>query len=131
MDELVRFLRARYDEDEQIARAAPDGPWSMDGSGSIVDGTGGRVVPSVGGARNGRATRWPEDPAAEHIAQHDPARVLRDTEARQQELDLHQPEPGQHPDFCGYDRHELPCRPLRLLALPYSDHPDYREAWRP
>ncbi|WP_020671980.1 DUF6221 family protein [Amycolatopsis nigrescens] len=23
------------------------------------------------------------------------------------------------------------CRTLRLLALPYSDHPEYRESWRP
>ncbi len=25
----------------------------------------------------------------------------------------------------------LPCPTLRLLALPYADHPDYDEAWRP
>jgi hypothetical protein len=25
----------------------------------------------------------------------------------------------------------MPCRTLRLLALPYADHPDYREEWRP
>ena len=24
-----------------------------------------------------------------------------------------------------------PCATLRLLALPYADHPDYREEWRP
>lgn len=24
-----------------------------------------------------------------------------------------------------------PCPTLRFLALPYSDHPDYREEWRP
>lgn len=25
----------------------------------------------------------------------------------------------------------FPCRTLRLLALPHADHPDYREEWRP
>lgn len=24
-----------------------------------------------------------------------------------------------------------PCTTLRLLALPFADHPDYREEWRP
>jgi hypothetical protein len=27
-------------------------------------------------------------------------------------------------DSCGWDT-------LRLLALPYADHPDFREEWRP
>jgi hypothetical protein len=26
---------------------------------------------------------------------------------------------------------EGPCMTLRLLALPYADHPDFREEWRP
>lgn len=26
---------------------------------------------------------------------------------------------------------ELPCPTLRALALPYADHPDYRDEWRP
>jgi hypothetical protein len=29
--------------------------------------------------------------------------------------------------FCG---HDLPCSTLRLMALPYDDHEDYREEWR-
>ncbi len=36
---------------------------------------------------------------------------------------------------CGVDGQDYiadgPCSTLRLLALPYSDHPDYREEWRP
>lgn len=35
--------------------------------------------------------------------------------------------------FCrtcwGEDRY--PCTTLRLLAAPYSDHPNYREEWKP
>ncbi|QYN26699.1 DUF6221 family protein [Amycolatopsis sp. DSM 110486] len=34
------------------------------------------------------------------------------------------PEPPNGGDF-------YPCETLRLLALPYSGHPDYREEWRP
>jgi len=29
------------------------------------------------------------------------------------------------------ERTSLPCPTLRLLALPYADHADYREEWRP
>lgn len=30
--------------------------------------------------------------------------------------------------FCGKP---APCKHLRILALPYADHPDYDETWRP
>jgi hypothetical protein len=29
------------------------------------------------------------------------------------------------------DLEPMPCETLRLLALPYADHMDYDEAWRP
>jgi hypothetical protein len=32
---------------------------------------------------------------------------------------------------CDDCRQGPPCRTLRLLALPYADHTDYREEWRP
>jgi len=60
----------------------------------------------------------------------DPARVLAECEAKRQIVALHKSEPGQHPDFCGHDLRELPCPTLRLLALPYADHPDYLPEWR-
>jgi hypothetical protein len=66
---------------------------------------------------------------AEHIARNDPARVLAEVEAKHQAIELHSAEPGQHPDFCWHDKHELPCPTLRLLALPYVDHPEYLQEW--
>lgn len=54
------------------------------------------------------------------IAMHDPAAVLRRCAADRKTLELHRAEPGQHPDFCGYDKHELPCPGLRLLAEGYG-----------
>lgn len=68
---------------------------------------------------------------AQHIARHSPFRVLSDVAVKLDLLKLHGAEAGQHPDFCGHDKHELPCPTLRLLARPYADHPDYREEWRP
>jgi hypothetical protein len=34
-------------------------------------------------------------------------------------------------ELCSGCGHPEPCPTLRLLSLPYADHPDYREAWRP
>jgi len=58
-------------------------------------------------------------------------RARVDISAKRRIVALHSAEPGQHPDFCGHDLRELPCPTLRLLASVYSDHPDYREEWRP
>jgi hypothetical protein len=33
--------------------------------------------------------------------------------------------------FRDLDYDDGPCETLRLLALPYADHPDYREEWKP
>lgn len=93
----------------------------------------------------------------EHIARWDPARVLAECEAKRQIVAEH-PEvtvwstgesySGDRIDepewFCGrcvdtsarqpwtdVDRVEYPCPTLRLLALPYADHPDYRQEWAP
>jgi hypothetical protein len=59
---------------------------------------------------------WLSD-RVEHIARHDPARVLADVEAKRRivEWDAEQP----------VDRGVL-----NILASVYADHPDYREEWR-
>ncbi|HET6917295.1 MAG TPA: DUF6221 family protein [Acidimicrobiales bacterium] len=37
-----------------------------------------------------------------------------------------------HPNLGEIERRDSwPCTTLRALALPYADHPDYQEAWRP
>jgi len=97
MDDLVQWLRAQLDEEEQIAR------------------------------RDYQAANAATDLEAAVAARE----VLTRIAEIRQELDPHRPESGQHPDFCGYDKRELPCRALRLLALPYAARPGYREEWRP
>lgn len=117
---LGEWLLARLDEDEQVARAARPGPW--DGRAGIVQAEDGQdVATSVGhdqsdpldvGERMARGD-------AHHIARHDPARVLADVAAKRRIVereDLHGEDDGT----------------LRLLALPYADHPTYRaEYWTP
>jgi len=60
-----------------------------------------------------------------------PDRLLAKADATRRIIELHRAEPGQHPDVCGHDLHELPCPTLRLECLPYADKRGYREEWRP
>jgi hypothetical protein len=123
MDDLVQFLHARYDEDERIARAAGSGWYGYEPTQQI-------------------AFVSPEDSA--HIAAHSPARVLREINAKRQIVRqafehaavidgewgcCHDAEAIE----AGYCDEQRPndLRLLRLIALPYADHPDYREEWRP
>lgn len=80
---------------------------------------------------------------AGHIARWDPARVLAEVAAKRRILDEHQPIDGvswhgcttcdaQGWGSCGCaGSGDWPCDTVKLLALPYADHPDYREEWRP
>ncbi|MGW8485361.1 DUF6221 family protein [Streptomyces sp. NPDC055886] len=49
---------------------------------------------------------------AQHVALYDPARVLREIEAKRRILASHA-------------RGSWPCHHLRDLASPYTDHPDF------
>jgi hypothetical protein len=81
---------------------------------------------------------WLAKDAGQWIARHDPARVLAEVDAKRQMLELHHSIelPTEMLDACAECEvtgvyPEYPCRTLRLLALPYAEHPDYREEWRP
>ena len=146
VEDLVRWLRAQLDEDEQAAHAATDGPWTpwrnstMRGLGDLL-----HVVLTPGQKPGAKAVivtaSWLD---AEHIARHDPARVLREIDAKRQLLALHVPTP--HEDegdpwpgcsTCSWRdemddlRVRYPCPTVRLLALPYTGRPGYLDAWRP
>jgi hypothetical protein len=77
-----------------------------------------------------------------HIARWDPARVLAECEAKQRVAGLHRAEAGHFlsPARCAECSCDIgdevrsvpfPCTTLRLLALPYAGHEQYREEWRP
>jgi hypothetical protein len=139
MSDLVAFIRARLDEDEQAARKAArfkydrptDAPWEK--------------------ARLALGNSF-ELSSSAHIARHDPARVLREVEAKRRIVDEHANEGGYCRICTIEDRQEntlegirddgpymvtvqrpllYPCPTLRLLALPYADCPDYRQEWKP
>jgi hypothetical protein len=141
-DDLIAFLRARLDEDEQVALAVPVTEW-REGSSWLADLCD--PLPSQRRAYGipAEVTLVTETDAA-HIARWDPARVLAEVEAKRRILDIalayeatidgewgccHSADqiaagrcPETNPD-------EISA--IRVLAAPFADHPDYRAEWRP
>ncbi|MFJ9576236.1 DUF6221 family protein [Streptomyces sp. NPDC101191] len=119
--DLVTCLKARLDEEADLARRC-DG----DGCGQWTAQEG-----TVDFSR-GELAGFPP-PIALHVALHDPARVLREIEARRRVLARHEfspaigdPElPWDNRDDRQYDGEPWPCEDILDLALPYADHPDY------
>ncbi|MGW2089915.1 DUF6221 family protein [Streptomyces sp. NPDC001880] len=134
MDDLMRFLRDRLGEDESVARAAGGG--SVDGLRRVDHGSGSGLVSDDAGMvvtyKTGSADRH-----TAHIAHQDPARALREVEAKRGLLKRYEePEtsaalPDSFNEFtAGVERAVLP-EVFRHLTLAYADHPEYREEWRP
>ncbi|MGA5560350.1 DUF6221 family protein [Streptomyces platensis] len=140
-DELVAFLRSRLDEDEAVARAAFAGPWVRRDQVAGVhaaDATPERPFGSAvadcrrvpGGFGYGTAN-------ADHIALHDPVRVLAEVEAKRELLTRYdEPEtsgglPESFNRLTRQVQRSVLSDAFRCLALPYAGHPDYRKEWRP
>ncbi|MFI7234448.1 DUF6221 family protein [Streptomyces cyaneofuscatus] len=122
MDDLVTFLRDRLAEDEQTARAAHAPNWSTDGRTGLHYGV-----------EDGWMTDALTTADADHIARHDPARVLREVDAKRRILDSYLPDAANADEQINEEWRTgsaLADDLLCLLALPYTDHPDYRDDWR-
>ncbi|MFL1903108.1 DUF6221 family protein [Streptomyces tauricus] len=129
MDELVRWLGEQLDEDERIARAvedrsAPfDGQWMADGN-SAVRTLNGHVLFYRHGAD-------PLKPGlVDHVVAHDPARVLREIEAKRDLLRVAERAHDYHETFVNGFASALEGT-LRLFAAAYAARPGYQESWRP
>ncbi|MEV5261761.1 DUF6221 family protein [Streptomyces anulatus] len=143
MDDLVQFLRDRLAEDAKTALSAALGrskyaAWRAEETDVytqevILSGHAHRVADT--GPTYPGADDYEEDAArAAHIARHDPARVLREVEAKRRILDSYLPDAVSADEQINEEWHTgsaLADDLLCLLALPYSDHPDYRDDWRP
>lgn len=158
---LIEFISVRLAEDEAAARKAAEvcgchGPlpvWRFDD-----EATEGRILADGNphpGLLSRLGKRWNRSYgdmfAAEHIVRHDPARVLREMEAKRAIMDLHRPsdgacstcsgeadmdvqyDPNSGEETVSWRRTDLPapCPTVRLLAQPYADHPDYQAEWAP
>lgn len=122
---LERFIAARLDEDEAVARYAAPGPWErydQDASvhcayGSPFDGE--QIATAYGIAAQDDAQQ-----TADHIARHDPARVLRDVTAHRRILD-------RYLAALPHTVHQAGIAVgLKAVACIYADHPDFDPNWR-
>jgi hypothetical protein len=120
---LTEFLLARIAEDEEYAQRGTRGRWKL---GGLDD------------AELGDAW-WLNSADQQHAWRWYPDRVLTECEAKRRivemangsaDFDTAMPRPGyaQHYHSPSAD---ILIRVQQLLALPYADHPDYREEWRP
>jgi Family of unknown function (DUF6221) len=127
VDDLTAFVNARLDEDEYIAQ----------GAARTDDGHAGKWLPVHFGAGGFDAR------VDDHIGRHDPARALREVGAGRAILDRHMPHEtafdGLACNWCSEDvddrpqiaKERWPCPDVRSLAAVWSDHPDYRQEWKP
>jgi hypothetical protein len=123
---LAEFLLARIAEDQAVADSA-DGP----------DG----IYPDTWWGQPGN--KWADDRPvplqdANHIARHDPARVLAECEAKRDIVEAFQrieTLASAALDIDQFRRLDAARREMRWvvrrLTVPYMWHPDYREEWRP
>jgi hypothetical protein len=148
MDELVRWLGEQLDIDAQVAREATPGPWQNAPTArhhATASGRSEEAVfaspPDVGAivvAATGEASERRSLINAEFIAAHDPARVLREINAKRAILARYEFACGQAADernnseegrevwvkVAGALQSCVLC-----LAGPYADRPDFRKEW--
>lgn len=135
MDDLVQFLRARLDEDEREARAAM---WDEQSDVWTARPPQARYEQYIVAdyCDDGVVVVTPEnadpDGVGRHIARHDPARVLVEVNAKRRALDHYQAVRTHAKGSEPYILAEGAVRKqIQIMALPYADHPDYQETWKP
>lgn len=120
--EIVEFLTQRLGEDEARARLALQvigGRWNSWEVVSQQLHACCDTITNVGCV-------------GQHLHRNaDPARMLREVEAKRRIIDEHDTRDwkvGDRVHDCQWE--QWPCNTLRLLALPHADHADYRDEWR-
>lgn len=133
MDDLVQWLGEQLDIDTaraQEAAAEYGAEWTAHPRTDSVSSNNGADVIDEPGV------------PAEFIAEHDPARVLRETDAKRQLIRevLEYESQGDYDRGDAHSADEIAAglcikpkdiRGLRLIASGYSHRPGFREEWRP
>jgi hypothetical protein len=135
-DPLAVFVAARLDETERSAKAAQlrhPGPWDIaDNTDSPLPG-----AVTLYDAQDDSVGVIRGSYAADHIARHDPARVLREVAAKRRILWDHTPKITGRRTACSRCHYgnilgaNWPCLTMTSLAAAWSDHSDYDERWKP
>lgn len=118
MNDIAAFLRARLDEREQRAKDWTDAeqPYEEHDAGEC---------PTCDRRRRAIVNMLDHDEIDE------PEFVLADVAAKRQMLKVWPDNFAQWSASEANAARAVKDRMLRLLALPYADHPDYREEWKP
>ena len=124
---LVEFLKARLDEDEQMARratAVSPAPWRVDAAAGAVRDVHGAAVSGHWRALAALAGTV----APDHIVRHDPARVLAEVGAKRWLVDR-----AVHVMAHATNHAEVTAwlHVIQRLASVHADHPDYQQGWCP
>lgn len=125
MTSLVDFLTARLDEETARLDAMAEAEAESCRNDGMPDTTAQEIMdywlrldPETGRPE----THWPK-----YLAEIAAKRAIVELHTgRQVDLDFHLACTECSPQPLKY-----PCRTLRFLAQPYSDHSDYREEWKP
>jgi hypothetical protein len=137
---LTEFLLARIAEDEAVARVCArvyPSPWEMSDRGYMAyvkaDEPDFREVARLEQEHVERGSVAWLGEALDHIARHDPARVLAECEAKRRIVRALTAREA--PDFESDDPRDVGAtfafrESCLALAAPYADHPDYDRAWR-
>jgi hypothetical protein len=127
--DLITWLRAQLDEDELGAQAA-----AAFKAGASWTAHRYQEIPGVAVAHSGSQ--------AEHIARHDPARVLAEVDAKRRIIERHTPHemgncrnceaPHWGVKVCNHCYGQAwPCPDVLDVVVPHADRPGYRPEWRP
>lgn len=149
-DDLVEWLRAQLDADQEIAKVAIQGPWRTGAIAEhlvddVIYGTSPYAHSGPGGDKIVQVANlemaWEKKQNAAHITRWDPSRVLREVEAKRKILDLTDRMAADAADILADSDALDPSEALTLgatardlrhwLAAIYSDRPGYQEEWRP
>lgn len=150
-EDIHEFIAAQLDEDERGAQNASDqrsGEWFVGDKWNVYGVED--ETPWEDYETNELVVYGNMKEQSEHIARHDPARVLREVASKRRVLERHRRprSPAEHPGgvsseccigcgFLGDDGipartpHIDLCPELRDLAAPYAERPGYKPAWRP
>lgn len=134
MDDLIAFLCARIAEDEQRAQACCPVRWVVGPFGVQVDPAEIRDNKLAYGNLGYVAGSDPNELGfayREHIARHDPARVLAEVDAKRRIIAEYERFAAERRRMMGgWDPGDV-SPILAALALPYADQPGYRQEWKP
>lgn len=147
MNELATFLRARLDEREALGLAMADAVWPSEvcvvprmDTGEPTEGEPRACVSVAEHSPKAWARLWDGGEHDHGWQVHESALpvwsasiaqdLLADVQAKRRILDIHAI--GNDPcDAHDASMRSIPCDTVLLLALPFANHEDYQEAWRP